>query len=139
MSDDINIVDKYIIKTDRLYTTTHEWMKKEGDVWLYGITGYASVEMGELAFVEFPEVGDKFPKGEPTLTIEALKTVEDSYAPFDCEVVEVNEPLEDDANIIHEDPYEEGWLLKLVPTGSEEGLISPEEYAEIVKKEIEVH
>ncbi|MHA1303872.1 MAG: glycine cleavage system protein GcvH [Candidatus Heimdallarchaeaceae archaeon] len=139
MTEEIVIKDKYVIKKEPFkYTKTHEWVRElEDGTWLYGITGYAATELGELAFVEFPEVGDTFDAEDSMGVIEALKTVSDYYAPFDCEVVEIHSELEDDANIIHEDCYGEGWMLKLKPTNGTDTLITAEEYAEIVEKEVE--
>jgi glycine cleavage system H protein len=134
---DIKVKDKYTIKGDVLFTKTHEWVKDEGGVWLYGVTNYASVELGELAYVELPGVGDTFSEGDSMGIIEALKAVSDFYAPFNCEVVEANSDLEDDAAPITEDCYGEGWIVKVKATDGTDSLISPEEYAKIVEKEVE--
>ena len=134
---DIRVKDKYTIKGDVKYTKTHEWVLDEGGVWNYGVTNYAAVELGELAYVELPAVGDTFSEGDSMGIIEALKAVSDFYAPFDCEVVEVNSDLEDDAAPITEDCYGEGWIVKVKPTNGTDSLISAEEYAKQVEKEVE--
>jgi len=135
---DIVIKDKYTIKEDLLYTKESEWVKEEGGgVWLYGISNYASVELGELAYVELPSVGDTFSNAESMGIIEALKAVVDFYAPFDCEVVEVHSELEDDAAPITEDCYGEGWILRVKPTNSTDHLLKPDDYVKLVEKMIE--
>lgn len=137
MSEEIKVANKYIVRKDRLYTSQHEWVKQDGDVYLYGISDYAQKELGELAYVEFPDIGETFSKGDELGTIEALKTVAEYYAPFDCEVVEINEALDEDAGIINQSPYDDGWIVKIKATGPVEGLLSPEDYAKLVEKEIE--
>ena len=94
-------------------------------------------ELGELAYVEFPAIGDTFSEGESMGIIEALKAVSDFYAPFDCEIVELNSDLEDDAAPITEDCYGAGWMVKVKPTNGTDPLITNEEYAKIVEKDIE--
>ena len=138
MVDEIVLRDKYkFLKEPFKYTVTHEWVLEEDGVWLYGVTNYAAVELGELAYVELPEVGATFSTQESMGIIEALKAVSDFYAPFDCEVVEVNEDLEDDASPITEDCYGEGWIIKVKATAGTDVLITAEEYAAQVEKEIE--
>ena len=138
MVDEIVLKEKYkFLKEPYKYTKTHEWVLEENGVWQYGITNYAAVELGELAYVELPAVGDTFSTGESMGIIEALKTVSDFYAPFDCEVVEVHSELEDDASVITDDCYGEGWLLKVKPTNGTDVLITAEQYAKQVEKEIE--
>ena len=134
---DIVIKDKYTIKDDLLYTKESEWVKQEGDVWIYGISNYASVELGELAYVELPAVGDTFSNADSMGIIEALKAVVDFYAPFDCEVVEVNADLEDDAAPITDDCYGEGWILKVKPTNGTDHLLNVDDYVKLVEKMIE--
>ena len=139
MVDEIVLRDKYkFLKEPYKYTVTHEWvLEEENGVWLYGVTNYAAVELGELAYVELPAVGDTFSTQDSMGIIEALKTVSDFYAPFDCEVVEVHSELEDDASAITDDCYGEGWILKVKPTAGTEVLITAEQYAAQVEKEIE--
>ncbi|MCK4895330.1 MAG: glycine cleavage system protein H [Candidatus Heimdallarchaeota archaeon] len=135
---DTTIKDKYLIKGEPfLYTKEFEWVLQEGDIYIYGISNYAAVELGELAYVELPEVGDTFEEGKSMGIIEALKTVVDFYAPFDCEIIEVHEELEDDASVITEDCYNEGWIVKVKPTGPTDVLITPENFVKQVEKEIE--
>lgn len=95
------------------YTEAHEWLEVESDTGTVGITDYAQSQLGDIVFVELPEVGAQLRRGEAFGTVEAVKTVEDLYAPISGEVVEVNEDLEDDAERVNRDPYGEGWLIKV--------------------------
>ena len=102
------------LPTDFLYSEEHEWVNTtditEGEVVRVGITNIAAEALGEIVFVELPEVGDEIEAGEPFGEIESTKSVSDIYAPVSGEIVAVNEELEDNAGIINEDPYGEGWL-----------------------------
>lgn len=102
------------LPTDFLYSEEHEWVNTtditEGEVVRVGITHIAADALGEIVFVELPEVGDEIEAGEPFGEIESTKSVSDIYAPVSGEIVAVNEELEDNAGIINEDPYGEGWL-----------------------------
>ena len=95
------------------YTEDHEWIEIEGNVAKIGITDHAQSELGDIVFVDFPELGDTFEEGDSIGTLETVNTVADLYTPFSCEVVEVNEALEDDAEIINHDCYGEGWIVKV--------------------------
>ena len=95
------------------YTPEHEWFLLEGDIGVVGITDYAQGELGDIVFVELPAVGDSLEQGKPLGTVEAVKTVEDLYAPVSGEVVAVNEALAEDASQINSDPYGEGWMVKI--------------------------
>ena len=102
------------LPTDFLYSEEHEWVNTtditEGEVVRVGITHIAAEALGEIVFVELPEVGDEIEAGEPFGEIESTKSVSDIYAPVSGEIVAVNEELEDNAGVINEDPYGEGWL-----------------------------
>ena len=95
------------------YTPEHEWFLLEGDIGVVGITDYAQGELGDIVFVELPAVGDSLEQGKPLGTVEAVKTVEDLYAPVSGEVVAVNDALAEDASQINSDPYGEGWMVKI--------------------------
>ena len=105
------------LPTDFLYSEEHEWVNTtditEGEVVRVGITHIAAEALGEIVFVELPEVGDEIEAGEPFGEIESTKSVSDIYAPVSGEIVAVNEELEDNAGIINEDPYGEGWLYEV--------------------------
>ena len=116
------------------YTETHEWIKDLGNgEYMMGLTFYAQEQMGEIVMVEFPGMQD-FSSGDILGTLEAVKTAEDFYAPFDCKVARVNESLEDEPALINESSYEKGWLIVVKtddPSGFA-GLKSAEEYSEFI-------
>jgi glycine cleavage system H protein len=95
------------------YSESHEWVKVDGDVAIIGISDHAQSELGDIVFVELPEVGDKAVKDEACGTIEAVKTVSDLNTPVSGEILEVNEALEDEPTLINTDCYEAGWIIKV--------------------------
>jgi glycine cleavage system H protein len=95
------------------YAASHEWVKLEGDIATVGISDHAQSELGDIVFVELPEVGDDVSKGDGCGTIEAVKTVSDINAPLSGEVVEVNETLEDESTLVNSDCYKAGWIMKI--------------------------
>ena len=122
------------IPEDLQYTESHEWVRIEGDTATIGITDHAQDELGDVVFVELPGEGDTFDAGESFGTVESVKAVSDLYAPVGGEVVEVNSTLEDAPENINEDPYGEGWIVKLRTT-DEANLLSPGEYEKVVEEE----
>lgn len=122
------------IPEDLQYTNSHEWVRIEGDTATIGITDHAQDELGDVVFVELPEEGDTFDAGESFGTVESVKAVSDLYTPVGGEVVEVNSTLEDAPEKINDDPYGEGWIVKL-STSEEADLLSPEEYEKVVVEE----
>ena len=122
------------IPQDLQYTRSHEWVRTEGDTATVGISDHAQDELGDVVFVELPDEGATFDAGESFGTVESVKAVSDVYAPVGGEVVEVNSSLEDAPEKINDDPYGEGWLVKLRTTGEAE-LLSPEEYEKVVEEE----
>ena len=105
------------LPTDYLYSAEHEWVNstdvKPGDVVRVGITRYAADQLGEIVYVELPEVGTEAEAGELCGEVESTKSVSDIYAPVSGEVVAVNEDLEDSAAVINDDPYGEGWIYEV--------------------------
>ncbi|MEO4186165.1 glycine cleavage system protein GcvH [Acinetobacter pittii] len=97
------------------YARTHEWVKIEGDLVITGITDHAQDELGDLVYVETPEVGNKVTAGEQAGVVESVKTASDIHAPVSGTVVEVNTDLEDDPDFVNEDPYGKGWIYKIKP------------------------
>lgn len=95
------------------YTEDHEWVKLEDGVAIIGITDYAQGELGDVVFLELPEEGDEISQGDAFGSIEAVKTVADMYAPVSGKVTEINGSLEDAPETVNQDPYGEGWLIKL--------------------------
>jgi glycine cleavage system H protein len=122
------------IPEDLQYTKSHEWVRIEGDTATIGITDHAQDELGDVVFVELPQEGDTFDAGESFGTVESVKAVSDIYAPVGGDVVEVNSALEDAPENINEDPYGEGWIVKLRTT-DEADLLSSEEYEKVVEEE----
>jgi glycine cleavage system H protein len=116
------------------YTKSHEWVRMEGDIVTIGITAHAQDELGDVVFVELPDEGATFDAGESFGTVESVKAVSDLYTPVGGEVVEVNTALEDAPENINEDPYGEGWIVKLRTT-DEPDLLSPQEYEKVVEEE----
>jgi len=122
------------VPQDLQYTRSHEWVRTEGDTATVGISDHAQDELGDVVFVELPDEGATFDAGESFGTVESVKAVSDVYAPVGGEVVEVNSSLEDAPEKINDDPYGEGWLVKLRTSG-EADLLSPEEYEKVVEEE----
>ena len=119
---------------DLLYTKSHEWVRVEDGVATIGITDHAQDELGDVVFVELPEMGATLAPGDSFGAVESVKAVSDLYTPVGGEVVEVNSTLEDAPEKINEDPYGEGWIVKLRTTDETE-LLSPEEYEKVVEQE----
>jgi glycine cleavage system H protein len=122
------------IPEDLQYTKSHEWVRMQGGTATIGITDHAQEELGDVVFVELPDEGATFSAGESFGTVESVKAVSDLYTPVGGEVIEANSSLEDAPEKINEDPYGEGWIVKL-RTSDEADLLSPEEYEEVVKEE----
>jgi len=98
---------------DSLYTEEHEWVRVDDDLCVLGITQYAQHELGEVVFIELPEVGQVFDANDEIGTIESVKAVAEVYTPVAGEVVEINEVVVDDPELVNEDPHGEGWLVKI--------------------------
>ena len=118
------------IKDDLKYTKEHEWVKVEGDVATMGITDYAQKELGDVVFVELPQVGTPVEQMKPFGVIEAVKAVSDLFSPLSGEVIEVNTQLETQSNLINSDPYGQGWIIKIKVRNPKEleGLLSSADY-----------
>ena len=117
------------------YGRTHEWARVEGDVVAVGITHYAQDQLGEVVYVELPDVGSNATAAEELGTLESVKAVSEFTSPVNGEVVEVNERLEDEPNLVNDDPYGEGWLAKI--KGSIEGsdLLDADGYTAMIEAE----
>lgn len=116
------------------YTRSHEWVRTEGDTATIGITDHAQDELGDIVFVELPETGATFDAGDSFGTVESVKAVSDLYAPVGGEVVEVNEALSESPEKINEDPYGEGWIVKIQVSG-EADLLSASDYEQFLEEE----
>lgn len=121
------------------YTKEHEWAKLEDDWVVIGITDYAQDALGEIVYIELPSEGDEITKGNPFGAVESTKSVSDLYAPVSGEVMEVNEALLDSPEAINEDPYGDGWMIKVKPydIGEIQDLMDSDEYTEFIDKESE--
>ena len=122
------------VPSDLKYTKDHEWIKVEGDYATLGITDHAQSELGDIVFIELPEEGDDFAKGDSIGTIEAVKTVADIFTPISGEITAINEELEDSSENINNDAYNAGWIVKMKLSDPSEldELISAEEYEKLL-------
>jgi glycine cleavage system H protein len=122
---------------DLHYTKDHEWIRIEGDVATIGITNFAQEQLGDIVSVEFPKIGKEYAAGESMALIDSMKTTSDVYAPISGEVTEVNSEIEGRPELLNEDPYNEGWILKMKIKNPEEitGLMNAEDYQVYMEKE----
>jgi len=122
------------VPKDLKYTEEHEWVAIEGDSATVGITDYAQGELGDLVFIELPQVGDEVTMSDPFGTIEAVKAVSDLFAPVSGTVTEVNEFLADDPEIVNKDPYSDGWMIKIKMSNADdlESLLSADAYKDLI-------
>ena len=117
------------------YTKDHEWIRHESDgTCLVGITDHAQDSLGDVTFVELPAIGESFEEGATFGVVESVKAASDLYFPLSGEITEVNEILVDSPEKVNDDPYGDGWMVRIRPTDSFEsrGLLSPEQYKEIL-------
>lgn len=122
---------------DVRYTPEHEWARLEGGMVTVGITSYATDQLGDVVFVELPEVGRKLEALKPFGVVEAVKTVSDLYAPVGGEVVEVNSALGDSPGLVNQDPFGEGWMVRIRPGNPAEmqKLLSSADYEKLVEEQ----
>jgi glycine cleavage system H protein len=122
------------IPENLLYSSEHEWCRIEGDAAVIGITDFAQGELGDVVFLELPESGSSIVSGEEFGTIEAVKAVAELYAPISGDVVEVNEAVVESPEMVNEDPYGNGWMVKINISDPAEldELLSAEAYGELV-------
>jgi glycine cleavage system H protein len=115
---------------DLLYTKEHEWVRVKGDVATIGITDYAQSELGDIVFVELPAANSAAAQMQSFGTIEAVKTVSELFAPVSGTIIEANSKLADQAELINQDPYGEGWIIKIKLSNPDEvkNLLTAEEY-----------
>ena len=122
---------------DVKYTREHEWAREQDGVVTVGITGYATEQLGDVVFVELPEIGRKLEAGKTFGVVEAVKTVSDLYAPLAGEVIEVNGALADDPAAVNREPYGAGWMVKIRPADPKAlaALLSRADYAKVVEEQ----
>lgn len=121
---------------DLKYSAEHEWVKTEDGKVRIGITHFAQSELGDIVFVELPQVGDDIKAGDPFGSVESVKTVSELYAPISGKVVEVNSELEDSPEFVNESPYENAWMIVVEPSDLSEvdALLSAEKYEELIQE-----
>ena len=119
------------------YTKDHEWIRAKGNEATVGITDHAQNQLGDVVYVELPKVGDKFESSEPFDSVESVKAVSEIYMPVSATVIEVNEALNDSPEHVNEDPYGEGWMIRIkVDKPAElDALLTAVEYEDYIKEE----
>ncbi|MFP3917871.1 glycine cleavage system protein GcvH [Lysinibacillus telephonicus] len=122
---------------DLRYSKEHEWVKVEDGKVRVGITHFAQSELGDIVFVELPQIGDEIQLNEPFGSVESVKTVSELYAPISGKVVEVNSELEDNPEFVNDSPYDKAWMIVVEPTdvSEVEALLTPEQYDELIDAE----
>lgn len=121
--------------TDYLYSEDHEWVQVDGDTCTLGITDYAQNELGDVVFVELPDVGGTFGAGDEIGTLESVKAVAEFYTPVAGEVVAVNEALDEEPETINSDPHGDGWMVKIRSAAAPEGLMDAAAYQALIADE----
>ena len=123
------------IPKNLFYTKEHEWIEFQDDLAIIGITDFAQSQLGDVIFIEFPEIGGMIKSGSSFGEVEAVKTVSDLYAPISGEVFAVNEELDDMPELVNNDPYGKGWLIKINPSNikEKESLLNDTQYKKFVE------
>lgn len=124
------------VPTDLKYTKDHEWVRIEGDTATFGVSDHAQEALGDIVFVELPDVGRSMDAGEAYGVVESVKAVSDVYAPVAGEVVEINEALEGEPDLVNSDPYGSGWIIKvkISDNNASAELMNPEEYTTFLEE-----
>ena len=122
------------IPENLLYTKEHEWIKIEDNTATIGITDYAQSELGDIVFLEFPNIGDRFEQNDIFGTIEAVKTLADLYIPIGGEIIENNDELDSNPEVINSSPYDEGWIVKISLTNTDDikSLLNAADYKSLI-------
>ncbi len=125
------------IDPDAYYLDSHEWARMEGDLVVVGISDYAQDSLSDIVYVELPEIGDDFEKSESFGVVESVKAASDVYMPIGGEILDINEELEDSPELINQDPFGEGWLIKIAPNDPDEldDLMDAEAYETFLAEE----
>ena len=126
---------EYIVRKDLMYTKTDEWVRREDDVIVIGITDYAQKKLKHIVNIELPEKGKEVKTGDAIATLESVKTVADVYTPASGVIIDVNEKLINTPDIINNDPYGEGWIVKIRISEEPKELLTPEDYVKKIEKE----
>ncbi len=124
---------------DLRYTKEHEWARKKGHTIVVGITEFAQDQLGDVVYLELPEVGDLVKRGEAFGVVESTKAVSELFAPVSGRIVEVNDPLSDAPETVNDDPYEEGWMVAIEPSdpGELDELLDAKAYQDFVEEQEE--
>jgi glycine cleavage system H protein len=118
------------------YSKTHEWIRQDDEFLTVGITDHAQTMLGDLVYVELPEIENNYDAGQEVAVVESVKAAADVYGPISGEVVEINENLLEHPQLINEDPYGKGWLMRIRPFENDlKELLSPEQYSKVVASE----
>lgn len=118
------------------YTKTHEWVRKDDDVLTVGITDHAQTMLGDLVYVELPEIEASFDNGQECAVLESVKAAADIYCPVSGEIIEINDAVIENPQLVNQDPYGRGWLIRVRPhERSQIGLLNAEEYSKVVASE----
>lgn len=128
-------IDELNLPDDVRYAEDHEWIRSEGDKVRIGINDYAQDQLGDIVFVELPQSGDTFEKGEEFGTVESVKAVSELYMPIGGEILSVNTALEESPDLVNQSPYNDGWMIEVKPSNSAEleALITRDAYLEMLK------
>ncbi len=128
-------IDELNLPDDVRYAEDHEWIRSEGDKVRIGISDYAQDQLGDIVFVELPQSGDTFEKGEEFGTVESVKAVSELYMPIGGEILSVNTALEESPDLVNQSPYNDGWMIEVKPSDSAEleALITRDAYLEMLK------
>lgn len=128
-------INELNLPDDVRYTKDHEWARREGDKIRVGVTDYAQDQLGDIVFVEVPEIGSSLKMGEEFGTLESVKAVAEVYTPISGEVIAVNSSLEESPQLVNESPYADGWIIDVQPSDSDEidRLMTKNAYVEMLK------
>ncbi|MBW2545041.1 MAG: glycine cleavage system protein GcvH [Deltaproteobacteria bacterium] len=130
-------IEELFLPDDARYAETHEWARDDGDSVIVGINDYAQDQLGDIVFVELPEVGATFEKGEEFGTLESVKAVSEIYMPVSGKVTAINEALTEAPELVNQEPYNDGWIIEVKPDDPDEvnTLMSSSDYLEMLKGE----
>lgn len=125
------------LDNDARYTKEHEWIRKDGELFVFGISDHAQDQLSDIVYLESPEVGDSFAQGDSFGVVESVKAASDLYLPMGGEIVEVNDALVEAPEIMNSDPYGEAWIVKFKASDPAEfdQLMSPEDYEKFTQEE----
>lgn len=128
---------EFKVPPDLKYTESHEWVKVKNEIAIMGITDYAQHQLSDVVFVEMPQVGEAFTKGEVIGEIESVKAVDEFYMPLSGEIIEINKNIIDNPELVNSSPYDEGWFLKIKMNNPSEldTFLLANQYHELIQKE----